>query len=308
MSVISTKLAELSRGLRSEFKDLYTSMDAAAIYQRIATRIASEHDSENYQFLGSLPQMREWGTGRVAQGLESFPYSIPNKKYESTIEVDRDEISDDKTGQIRTRIQQMTQTAARHKDYLIALLLTNGGSAGFHSYDGVPFFGANHASGASGNQDNDLTFDATNHAAVTSAEFKQALREARTAMLSFKDDRGNPMSVDGKGGIVLVPPALYDAAREAVGASVIGNTTNVDQGMADVVVFPWLTSAVEWFLLKTDGILRPFVFQDREPMEFKQQAEGSDEEFRREKYLYGVRARYAMTYGPWQYAVRSTFN
>lgn len=30
-------------------------------------------------------------------------------------------------------------------------------------------------------------------------------------------------------------------------------------------------------------------------------------EFRREKFLFGVRARYRMAYGYWQYAVRNEF-
>jgi phage major head subunit gpT-like protein len=36
-------------------------------------------------------------------------------------------------------------------------------------------------------------------------------------------------------------------------------------------------------------------------------AENSEEAFKREKFLYGVRARYRMTYGYWQYAVRTQF-
>ena len=70
---------------------------------------------------------------------------------------------------------------------------------------------------------------------------------------------------------------------------------------------PWLTNAAIWYLLKTDGVVRPFIFQDREPVEFSALAENSEEAFKREKFLYGVRARYRMTYGYWQYAVRTTF-
>ena len=35
--------------------------------------------------------------------------------------------------------------------------------------------------------------------------------------------------------------------------------------------------------------------------------EESDEGFRREKFLYGVRARYRMTFGYWQFAIRTNF-
>ena len=53
--------------------------------------------------------------------------------------------------------------------------------------------------------------------------------------------------------------------------------------------------------------MRPFIYQDREPIEFTSLAEGSEEDFKREKFLYGIRARYRMTYGYWQYAIRTIF-
>ena len=76
---------------------------------------------------------------------------------------------------------------------------------------------------------------------------------------------------------------------------------------ARIVAFPWLTNISKWYLLKSDGVVRPFIFQDREPVEFTALTENSDEGFRREKFLYGVRARYRITYGYWQFAVRVDF-
>ncbi|MCH7839937.1 MAG: Mu-like prophage major head subunit gpT family protein [Planctomycetes bacterium] len=77
--------------------------------------------------------------------------------------------------------------------------------------------------------------------------------------------------------------------------------------MAQVLSFGWLTDASKWYLLKTDGVVRPFIFQDREPVEFNALEGDSDEGFKREKYLYGARARYALSYGLWQFAVRTDF-
>jgi phage major head subunit gpT-like protein len=53
--------------------------------------------------------------------------------------------------------------------------------------------------------------------------------------------------------------------------------------------------------------VRPFISQDRESIEFTALADGSEESFKREKYLYGVRARYALAYGYWQHCVRVQF-
>ena len=304
MAVINTAL--LTKGLRSEF---FNRLDAATThYQDLSTRIQSNSDTENYKWLGSVPRMREWGTGRVARGLRTESYSVENLKYESTIEVDRDEISDDQTGQIRIRIGELAERAATHKDYLISQLLINGDTAGFDSYDGVRFFNPSHVSGSSGTQDNNLGFSATDPDDPTTTEFKGALKVAIATMLGFKDDQGDPMSISSTGLVCIVPTTMYLTALEALNATIVNNTSNVLAGAARVIAFPWLTNLSKWYLLKTDGIIRPFIFQDREPAEFTALTEESDEGFRREKFLFGVRARYRLTYGYWQYAIRTDFS
>ena len=277
--------------------------------------------------MGTVPQLREWETGRKAVGIYSEKCSVENLKYEATVEVDRDEISDDQTGQIRMRVRQLAERADRHKDMLISDLLTNGHSAGFLSYDGVPFFGSHvgcvpdapsrydgvpffagtHVSGKAGAQSNILTPTAVDADAPTSAEFRTALGGGITKLLQLLDDQGEPMAQSAEGLVCVVPAGMYLTALEAMNQTTVAGTTNVLAQAAKVIAFPRLTDASKWFLLKTNVTLRPFIFQDREPMEFKALAEGSDEEFFREKHYYGVRARYRMTYGYWQYAISNDF-
>jgi len=303
MAVINTGL--LTKGLRSEF---FNRFDGTPVhFGELSTRVVSTSDREDYRWLGTVPKVREWGQGRLAQGLRVESYSIENLKYEATIEVDRDEISDDQTGQIRLRVAELAQRAATHKDFLISQLLVGGETAGNNSYDGASFFNAAHVSGASGNQSNLLTFDADATDAPTVEEFKEALKQAIGSMLGFVDDQGEPMLVSASGLVCVVPPTMLFTANEAISATVAGGGANTLSGIARVISFPWLTDKSKWYLLKTDGILRPFIFQDREPVEFNALAEDSDEGFRREKFLFGVRARYRMAYGYWQFAVRSDF-
>ncbi len=303
MAVINTGL--LTKGLRSEFFNRYEATPVH--YRELATRIPSNSDSETYRWLGTVPRMRQWGTGRLAKGLRTESYSVENLKYEATIEVDRDEIADDQTGQIRVRIGELAQRAATHKDYLIAQLLNSGGDAGFVSYDGVTFFNDAHVSGESGPQDNNLTYDAQSVDSPTVEEFKGALKQAIAALMSFKDDQGEPAAVGASGLVCVVPPTMFFTALESINATVINATTNVMAGAARVVPVPWLADASAWYLLKTDGVVRPFIFQDREPIEFAALTENSEEGFKREKFLYGVRARYRLAYGYWQFAVKTDF-
>ena len=305
MAVINTGL--LTKGVRSEFFNAFEATKTH--YLDLATRIPSTARTEQHRWLGTVPQVREFGSGRQAKGLRAESFDITNLKYEATVEVDRDEISDDQTGQINIRIRELAQRAATHKDYLIGQLLANGGSAGYVAYDGLTFFNDAHVSGDSGNQDNSLTAAAAVPAAPTIVELQPAIAASIQAMLAFKDDQGEPMMLSTSGIKLVVPPNMYFNALAAVNASMISNTDNALKGVADVLSYPWLTATDKMYTLKTDGIVRPFIFQDREPIEFTAVDKADDSEvMKTEKYLYGVRARYRMAFGYWQYAVLTVFN
>ncbi len=309
MAVIGTGLVE--KGLRSEFFARF--QGTPTFFQDLCTRYPSTTDHEHHRWLGSVPQLREWGQGRLAKGLGVESYSVENLKYEATIEVDRDELDDDQTGQIRLRIGELAEYAASHKDSMIESLLNNGHSAGFHSYDGVPFFNAAHVSGDSGEQSNLLTPTAANVDAVSVTEFRAAFAGAVAQMIGYKDDRGQVLRLQPNpaGFIVIVPTALYFTALDALGIALVpatdGLARNVLQGAASrIVPFAGLTDSASWFLCKVDRTIRPFIFQDRMPIEFGAVEQDSESGFLREKFLYGVRARYRITYGQWMYCIKST--
>lgn len=65
-----------------------------------------------------------------------------------------------------------------------------------------------------------------------------ALWAARAAMMAFKGDNGEPLGIMPN--LLLVPPALEQAARQALEAVIISNTTNVMKGLMKVEVCPWL--------------------------------------------------------------------
>lgn len=105
---------------------------------------------------------------------------------------------------------------------------------------------------------------------------------------------------------VVVPPTLYFIALEALNATLIDNTSSVLKGAAGVIVLPGLTAGTKFYLCKTDVPMRPFVHQVRIPIDFTAIGAGSEQEFKTNKHLYGVRGRYAVTYGYWQHAIEVT--
>ncbi|MFA5864476.1 MAG: Mu-like prophage major head subunit gpT family protein [Phycisphaerae bacterium] len=302
-TVIDTGLT--TTALKGNF---FSALKAAnPVWREVASVVNSTGPTENYRWLGTVPQMRQWGTGRLATGLRSESYGVENQKYEATIEVDRDELSDDQLGQIVVRIRELARRAATHPDKLLADMLEHGADSGYTSYDAATFFSASHSSGDSGTQSNLVTLDITTPSTPSADEFAATYQAAVEKLLTIKDDQGEPMNSDLGKLIVLVPANLWYRAKEALTAQVLSSTTNVLAGEASVVVFPRLTSTDRWYLIRTDVEVRPFIFQDREPLEFTTLAEGSEESFKREKYLYGVRARYALAYGYWQYCIRAQF-
>lgn len=305
MALIGTGLT--IAGLKSTFFQRFNELNPKTYYNDLATTIKSDKAKESYGFLGTVPPMREWGTGRLARGMFTETYDVENLRYEITLEIDRNELADDQTGQIKIRVQEMADRAATHKDSEIGRLLINGASAGFLAYDGQKFFDTDHASGKSGTQDNTLAPSATDKDAPTVAEFRTAVGSAIARLLGFKDDQGEPMSMSADGLVVVVPPTMLITALEAINATIVSSTTNVLQGAARVIALPHLTATDTWYMLKTNQAVRPFIFQDREPVEFTALEDRSDEGFMREKFLYGVRARYRITYGYWQYALKLTF-
>ena len=128
------------------------------------------------------------------------------------------------------------------------------------------------------------------------------------ALLNLKDDRGEPAGESATGLVAVVPPSMLITANEAVASTLPQGGTNVLSGTAKIVGWPRLTYTDTWYLLKTDVPVRPFIFQDRKPIEFAAVDRHDDASvFKTEKYLYGVRARYRITYGYWRYAMRHVF-
>ncbi len=58
--------------------------------------------------------MREWTGARVVNNLTSQSFTIKNRKFEATVGIPRDNISNDKLGLFKPIFQAMGQTAKRH--------------------------------------------------------------------------------------------------------------------------------------------------------------------------------------------------
>lgn len=128
----------------SGFKAIYTdAYDAApADAMKIAMEVPSAATEETYGWLGQFPQLREWIGPRVVQNLSAHAFTIRNRKFESTISVARDHISDDRIGVFKPMFAEMGWLARQHPEEMIFGLI----AAGFSTtcFDGQNYFDTDH--------------------------------------------------------------------------------------------------------------------------------------------------------------------
>jgi phage major head subunit gpT-like protein len=268
-------------------------------WQKVAMVVPSTGKENDYSWLSRFPKMREWIGDKVVKALGAFNYTIRNKDWEATIEVDRNDIKDDQLMGYALQAQQAGQSAAElPADIVFALL--NGGFTNL-CYDGQPFFDTDHlVKGKS------VSNKGTKKLSVgTLAAAKASYGMARTAMRGFKDDEGASLKI--RPTILVVPTALEDDANYLMTAEKFPDgTPNPYRNTAEVLAVPELTSDSAWFLLDTSKPVKPLIYQEREKPSFVEQTDyNSENVFMRKMFLFGAEARANGGYGFWQMAFGS---
>lgn len=131
-------------GIYKSFNTLFneTLETTQTLGERVAMLVPSAGASIDYKWLGTFPMLREWIGERQIKNLTAFEYSVKNKDFEGTVEVDRNDVEDDQIGVYRPIIQGLASNAKLHPDYLIFQLLKNAISQ--VCYDGQYFFDTDH--------------------------------------------------------------------------------------------------------------------------------------------------------------------
>lgn len=126
------------------FKSVYgeTFEGTKSYKDTLAMTVLSSTGEEQYAWLGQFPDLREWVGDRRIKELSSHGFSIRNKKFESTVRVRRDDISDDRVGIYKPMVQEMGRVAKLQPDKLLFSLL----ASGFDTlcFDGQNFFDQDH--------------------------------------------------------------------------------------------------------------------------------------------------------------------
>ena len=139
--IISAETLDLAfKGFKAVYTDAY--MHAPVHHEKIVMKVPSAAHSETYGWMGEFPQLREWVGARHIKGLRAHGFTIENLTFESTVEVTRNDIADDRIGVFKPMFSEMGQLARRHPEELVFNLL----KAGFDTecFDGQNFFDTDH--------------------------------------------------------------------------------------------------------------------------------------------------------------------
>jgi phage major head subunit gpT-like protein len=301
----------LVAGALTNFRRGFDAAFAAALnlqpWREIATEVQSTSDTETHLGLGTVPTMVDV-THDVLQveSLYAFDLTIPNLTYKAAFEVPRTYFEDEKLGLVRPKIAELAEEAARHPGQLLFQIVVNNSTA----FDGTALIADTRTIGRSANIDNQI---AGGSDPTVVANFQAQLAAARGQMRAFQDDQGRPMNKPGN--VIMVPPGLEQVAFQALNAQMTPLNQPVvpstDSGAFSasgyfVIVNPYLTDANDWYLIYARNGATPFIYQTRTAPTLEPLTDGSHTAVVNDKFIYTVRARYAVAAGDPRLIVRVT--
>ena len=283
-------------------------------YSEVAMEMESTTEAENYNWLGALPEVRKWIGPRVVQGLRGFDYRLVNEEWELTLGIPRTKFTDEQLGQYPVRIMRMGQKMAAHPNKYLTEIRVAGTTN--PCYDGKMFYATDHEEGKSGVQSNLLNGSGTNFQQVT-----DDFQKARAALRKFKNDQGQPfMEALGMDIPVLItcPPDMEGVFRRLLRSQMVGTNVGANDaaaasedntwvGQFQLRLDPRLTDENDWYMDFMGDMVKPFIKQNREPVEFYALQSPADETVRKfNEYEFGCYMRYTMGYGLWQFSIKVT--
>ncbi len=142
MLIKNENLEKLRVMLKGEFNQRLQELEGVDKYSILATIVNSNSKSNTYGWLGKFPQLKEWVGSRSLSSIKESSYILENKKFESTLSIDRADIEDDNIGMYPALSKSMADEVVSFFNRNIAQLLDDGSN--MICYDGQNFFDKEH--------------------------------------------------------------------------------------------------------------------------------------------------------------------
>lgn len=275
------------------------------IYTEISTVMPNAGPQNQFNWLGQVPVMQKWLGPRTINRLRAEKHTLLTDWYANGIELDFDDVNEDRLGIVQPRIAEMAEMGPRKIDAVVIDMYTHGfaasaGDLGL-TYDGQYLFDTDHTADGAGQgaQQSNLA-----SGALSSGNYNAAI----TQMMGFVGTNAEPLEITPD--TILAGPSnqlvirqLLSAAYNAAGAS------NVDAGTARGIVNARINGAThknKWFLLSAKHRVRPVIVGVEVPPMFAELS-GWDQlhMFMHRTLLAGSHMKVGWAYGMWQTVVGS---
>lgn len=244
-------------GVQRQWAEILAQRGSPADLMRVAMEVPSSRKSEQYAWLAGIPVVREWIGEKRAKQLADYSFTVYNKDFEATIPIDRNDLDDDATGSFDIMIRLLVDAMAEKPRQLLSALIVAGTTG--TAYDGVAFF-----SNATGVRVIDNLLAGTG---TTVSYLAADLDSVVQAMMAFTDSAGEPLNIVPD--TIYCPPALVSAFQRLCysstdpTASAQGTFNPFGGGKFTIIGDARLSDASDWYAFKTNGALKPFVWQSR---------------------------------------------
>jgi phage major head subunit gpT-like protein len=248
-------------------------------YKDYISLIFNVEDSQKAQEfnlgIGDLGEMDEWQASGAKISYEDFSKGFKStythRKYSKGIQIERELLEDDLYSEIKKRVRKLSRVVYFTTQKHAAGVFNFAFSAGYLGPDNKPLCATDHPKmpGSSSTFSNKGARELNaNNVELT-----------RTDMLSWTDDKGNPIMIVPD--TLLVPPALRKKAIIIAETDEEPDTTdhgiNVWKGHLNVIEWPFLTDTNAWFLVDMSRMKEFLTWFWRRKPDFKNKVEFDDE-------------------------------
>lgn len=301
MTVNSATLGAINTGFHVITMQNLVEPQTIESVRSIANVVTSKKKVEQYNWLVRLGKVREWIGPRVLNRFKAYGYTIENKKWEDSVEISRDDISDDALGQYVPQIQNMAVEMNAHYPKLLTAVL----EAGFEEegYDGQAFFDTDHPVGGR----NVTTVSNMGDLKLT----REGLEAAFRNLTNLRDDNGEPLGI--RYDTLYVHPSKQLDIPELLEAEFffengqIAGVNKIRNIVSNVVYLDYMSDPDMWFLADTKRPIKPLILQIRERPIWQSVTNLNDSQvFDTDNFKFGLQARHNAGYMLWQLAYGST--
>lgn len=271
------------------------------IYPELATVMTGVGPVTEMKWLGDVPVMTEWVGNRKINRLRAESHTLRTKWYANGIEIDHDDLAEDKLGIVRPRISALAKMGPRKIDSLVIDYFNAGFAATLGTtFDGQYLFDTDHTidtADGSTSQSNLQT------GALSSPNFNAALQKA----MAFTGTNGEPLDIVPD--TLLVGPSNQLTARTLLQQTYKATgEQNMDKDQARLIINSRISgaSAAYWYLLASQAAVRAVVVGVEFPPEFAALIGFEEKDYFMNRTGYaGAHMKIGLCYGHWASAIGS---